>query len=392
MNEVALGQYVPLSFNFSPIPGLASVPAAQSGVGGFIYKIICLANGKCYIGSTIQKPKNRMMQHIYELRKNRHHSSKMQNCFNKYGEQSFWFEIIEVVSSVESLFQREQYWINILDSYKSGLNGSPFAEFPLAGLPKTKEVIAKHSESMKIWAASDAGRAHFAKIGKENSRRTKGIKKSQEFCESVSRSLRAVWMRSDFREKKVAVFRSAKCREAAAASKHKNSIISKYPTLGVSGFIKLLRWCVKNGWSLGKMNQRFLFSESLIWNWVKKYCSDIDWKPKRSEGHKCLRKRKRGNCLFCGCDVVIRGTRWNGVFVCRKCYFKNRSERKHIQNKTGDHAIHLDKSCPHCKQSFKNNKRKFCSNKCKRDFHNGFRYKKPAPISGSGLETKALTT
>lgn len=44
MNEVALDQYSPLSFNFSPTPGLASAPAAQSGVG------VCFRCGKPLVG------------------------------------------------------------------------------------------------------------------------------------------------------------------------------------------------------------------------------------------------------------------------------------------------------------------------------------------------------
>lgn len=62
-----------------------------------IYQIYCLANGKYYIGST-KKPKTRWNCHKNDLRKGQHHNHILQNCWNKYGEESFEFKIIKQTS------------------------------------------------------------------------------------------------------------------------------------------------------------------------------------------------------------------------------------------------------------------------------------------------------
>ena len=78
-----------------------------------IYKITCTANNKIYIGSS---------SNIYQ-RWHRHKSNfrlnvankNIQNSYNKYGNDTFLFEIIEECL-VDSLIEREQYWF---DFYKA---------------------------------------------------------------------------------------------------------------------------------------------------------------------------------------------------------------------------------------------------------------------------------
>lgn len=59
-----------------------------------IYKITCTKNNKFYIGSTISFRK-RVKDHRNDLLGNRHNSSQMQNCFNKYGAEYFEIEILK---------------------------------------------------------------------------------------------------------------------------------------------------------------------------------------------------------------------------------------------------------------------------------------------------------
>lgn len=58
-----------------------------------IYKITNIVNNKCYIGSSRNLPK-RIYEHKRQLRKDNHHSYKLQKSWNKYGEENFTFEII----------------------------------------------------------------------------------------------------------------------------------------------------------------------------------------------------------------------------------------------------------------------------------------------------------
>lgn len=58
-----------------------------------IYKISCLKNGKSYIGSSIDLL-TRLREHVAQLRNGNHHSTYMQRCFNKYGEDNFKVEVL----------------------------------------------------------------------------------------------------------------------------------------------------------------------------------------------------------------------------------------------------------------------------------------------------------
>jgi len=58
-----------------------------------IYKIINIINDKFYIGSS-KNLNRRKIDHFKLLRKNKHNNKKLQNSFNKYGEDNFIFEIL----------------------------------------------------------------------------------------------------------------------------------------------------------------------------------------------------------------------------------------------------------------------------------------------------------
>src|SRR6478735_2273370 len=58
-----------------------------------IYKITNLISGKCYVGSA-RNTAGRIATHKYNLKNNKHFNSHLQAAWNKYGEQSFTFEVI----------------------------------------------------------------------------------------------------------------------------------------------------------------------------------------------------------------------------------------------------------------------------------------------------------
>ena len=72
-----------------------------------IYNIRNIVNDKVYIGSAVSF-KLRWNCHQNDLLNNRHVNNKLQNSYNKYGKDSFVYEIIEYVDNKTQLIEREQ--------------------------------------------------------------------------------------------------------------------------------------------------------------------------------------------------------------------------------------------------------------------------------------------
>ena len=85
-----------------------------------IYSITNNVNDKKYIGQSLDI-KNRWRHHINELNKNKHSNAHLQNAWNKYGEDRFKFEIIQICT-VSELDVKERYWITYYNSMENGYN------------------------------------------------------------------------------------------------------------------------------------------------------------------------------------------------------------------------------------------------------------------------------
>jgi hypothetical protein len=79
-----------------------------------IYLIKNIVNNKIYVGSSVNL-NNRNYKHFWMLRKGIHDNNHLQNSYNKHGDSSFIFEILEYCSS-EELILKENYYIS---KYKS---------------------------------------------------------------------------------------------------------------------------------------------------------------------------------------------------------------------------------------------------------------------------------
>lgn len=105
-----------------------------------VYAIHCLANGRRYVGSSINI-ENRWSTHRSELNLNKHYSADLQKDYNLHGKDQIVYSVIEYVEKDTNLKRREQYWI---DFYKSSVyNRSPSA-FSAKGTKRTEEQ-KKHS-------------------------------------------------------------------------------------------------------------------------------------------------------------------------------------------------------------------------------------------------------
>lgn len=94
-----------------------------------IYCILNIVNGKKYIGSTKKSFYTRLKQHYQKLNNNKHHCIKLQNAWNKYGEEAFIFIIEEVICDFSTLLEREKFFIIKNDCINNGYNSNPDPNF-----------------------------------------------------------------------------------------------------------------------------------------------------------------------------------------------------------------------------------------------------------------------
>jgi len=91
-----------------------------------IYKITNLVNSKFYIGSSVAV-NSRWNEHKSKLRRKIHVNPFLQKAWNKYGEDNFKFDVVELCEEKDSL-DREQYYLDTLKPFRGvGYNISKIA-------------------------------------------------------------------------------------------------------------------------------------------------------------------------------------------------------------------------------------------------------------------------
>lgn len=128
-----------------------------------IYKITNIKNGKFYIGSTTRSFKDRFNDHARDLKNNKHKNYYLQSAYNKYGDSSFKFEILEVLENNTLVLEKEQYYITTLCiskkiSYNINLEASGGNQF-------SSEIYKKRAQSFK---KTNSIALEYAKKIKEN--------------------------------------------------------------------------------------------------------------------------------------------------------------------------------------------------------------------------------
>lgn len=135
-----------------------------------IYCILNTKTKKIYIGSAINL-RNRIYQHKNHLKYNKHPNIHLQRAWDKYGEKSFNFSIIEICWPID-LLKREQLWINYFKSYDIDFG---YNILEIAG----SRLGSKHSEKTKeklrnrIYTDEQKAFMSISQIGKQHSEETK---------------------------------------------------------------------------------------------------------------------------------------------------------------------------------------------------------------------------
>lgn len=99
---------------------------------GVIYRITCTANGKFYIGSTVNKAQ-RWARHRKQLRGGAHPNKHMAAAWAKYGEAAFAFEVLESVDDPAALFAAEQKYLDLHAGKDYCFNRALYAGAPMRG-------------------------------------------------------------------------------------------------------------------------------------------------------------------------------------------------------------------------------------------------------------------
>ena len=124
-----------------------------------IYAIIHHISGRRYIGSA-KDTRKRWHRHLCVLRKGKHENSHLQRMWDKYGESSFSFAILEADIPVDKLIEREQHWIDAADWPL--FNARRVADSNL-GVAHTEESKMKMSRAARVRKKiSDETRAKMA--------------------------------------------------------------------------------------------------------------------------------------------------------------------------------------------------------------------------------------
>lgn len=142
-----------------------------------IYKIRNVVNNKFYVGST-KNTRERFRQHRKRLRRGDHHCKHLQAAWNKYGEDTFKFEVVQQLNCWEELEAAEDRWLeehvgkphcyNSGRSARAPWRGTSGAEAPFFGKSLSDEAKSKLSEATKRqWETADP------RTGKKHSEETK---------------------------------------------------------------------------------------------------------------------------------------------------------------------------------------------------------------------------
>lgn len=124
-----------------------------------VYKIENIKNNKIYIGSS-KDIYTRWKQHIYELKKNIHHSFKLQNDYNQANSKDiFDFDIIVIVKEIKLLKPIEELCICKYNSYYNGYNCCSEADNP-----KYSKISKIKATDKFIWMYQNITNTNFDNI------------------------------------------------------------------------------------------------------------------------------------------------------------------------------------------------------------------------------------
>lgn len=196
-----------------------------------VYRIVNKENKKSYIGGT-SNFKKREYIHFWKLAKGVHDNQHLQNAYDKYGKNSFYFEVLAICP--KEYFLRLEQWF--IDNLSPEYNLSPFA-------------ITSKNRAQKIYKFNIFGELvgqyeSMSEAIKINGSVQKSIKKKQEFrghyfskTSSIDlKKFRRYEDRSLILSKKIYLFRSS--------DKKRVAVFNSARELEAAGIFNIKRHCI----------------------------------------------------------------------------------------------------------------------------------------------------
>lgn len=118
-------------------------------MAGHIYEILNSKTKQKYIGLTTEEFPIRRNRHFNDLRNGNHSNGHLQNSWNKYGEDSFLYRIVEFFDDPKELAEAEIFYIDLFKSFnpENGFNKTMGGEL---NLPTRETIEKKISSSKKV--------------------------------------------------------------------------------------------------------------------------------------------------------------------------------------------------------------------------------------------------
>jgi group I intron endonuclease len=131
-----------------------------------IYRILNLNTEESYIGSA-KDILQRWRDHKKRLRKGNHHSQKLQNSWQKHGEDVWLWLIIEICTVAE-LVTKEQWYMDQFDAFGRGYNMTPKAASTL-GIPCSEATKLKigYANCHRVWTGQSLANLKAAMKGRK---------------------------------------------------------------------------------------------------------------------------------------------------------------------------------------------------------------------------------
>lgn len=204
-----------------------------------VYRIQNTENGKFYIGSSVNI-RWRAHKHLSHLRRGIHANAHLQAAFNKYGEQAFSVELVEVCDKADLLNFEQRHLDQLAPDYNICRHAANTLGYRHTAESKAKMAVHnkgnqrnlgnKHSEQTKRLIGelasqrrhSDEAKAKIAKAGIGN-KNSLGRKLPPEHVAKVAAASLNMWNGSDSENRRKAASDRAKARWADPAWRSANA-------------------------------------------------------------------------------------------------------------------------------------------------------------------------